>query len=100
MSGGRKLTNAYLKEKMTDTMHHLGTAADADLLRGMGCYATASNTLNIPPGFSNGVLEVIPRNSVEVFQRVTAWQGLKVAVRTGGSTTWNPWRIYEPTGTA
>lgn len=96
----KQLTQELLIEKLPDVMMWKGACTDADTVRTIGMYSTYSTTQNIPPGFGNGVLEVMKRNPKEFFQRVTAWNALKVAERTGSDSGWLSWKIYEPTGTA
>lgn len=100
MSDTMTLTNNILKEIMTDTMLRRGGAADVNTLTSYGIWSLGSTTLNLPPGFTNGIIEVIPRTSTEIFQRITAWQGIKQAIRTGTASDWGVWRIYEPSSQA
>ena len=96
MAGTIELADSLIKASAPNVMMHRGDAIDADTIRTPGTYVTQSNTLNVPAGFNNGVMEVMVRPPSEVFQRVTAWTGDKMAVRTGGASSWSAWKIYRP----
>lgn len=96
---GTPLTEAKLAKLMPNAMVYRGLCADVDSCRTMGIYDTNSTTKGLPSvtNATDAILEVFIRQGYEVFQRITVWNGLFIAVRTGNQTSWNAWRTISLT---
>lgn len=96
---GKRLTATVLKEVLTDGIVHRGLCVDVDTCRTMGVYDTNSKTQGLPhiTNATDAILEVFIRQGYEYFQRITVWNGLLMAVRTGNKTSWREWRVISLT---
>ena len=98
MSKTKDLTNALLKEKMTDAMVDRGYIVNIDNCKSPGIYLLNSTTISATPGpYSNwnyGILEVFVRGT-DVIQRITHRYGYAMAVRTWTDGSWRPWYILN-----
>lgn len=95
----KPLKATFLKGILTDALVHRGLCADVNTCRTMGVYDIYSATQGLPnvTNATDAILEVFIRQGYEYFQRITVWNGLFIAVRTGNKTSWNAWRVISLT---
>ncbi len=96
---GKQLTATLLKEMLGDALVHRGVCTDVNTCRTMGVYDIYSATQGLPhiTNATDAILEVFIRQGYEYFQRITVWNGLFIAVRTGNKTSWNEWKVISLT---
>lgn len=94
MSKTKAVTNAMLKDILTDTMVDRGFASNIDGVLTQGVYklnGSEQGTFPTDPNAKYSILEVFVRGSV-VYQRLTSKIGA-MAVRVKGDS-WSKWRIF------
>ncbi|MDE6697632.1 MAG: hypothetical protein K2K25_12200 [Muribaculaceae bacterium] len=86
MSKTIKLTNAILKERMTDAMVNRGNCVDFDTCFHSGIYGVTPATANIPPGVAQwGVLKVEVSSTYIIHSYTTRSQPITILQRTIGT---------------
>ena len=96
MTKTKALTNALLKDVMTDAMVIRGVCADLDTCKANGIYSLTADTKNRPiPGI--GIAEVICRGNA-VFQRVIPLEVAYICMRSTiqSGSAWMAWRTFNP----
>lgn len=95
MSTTKGLTNALLKEKMTDAMVYRGYCSVLENATMPGYYSldvnTTSSTQGLPSGWNISIVEVLKRES-DLIQRLTRIDGDWMAIRVFRQGEWKPFK--------
>ena len=103
MAGSKKITNAFLKGKMTDAMVDRGYCSNLDSCTSLGVFwTTVETTGTFPPNIAGmaryAIVENLNRGGFQIFQRLTSEDGRQaVRTRSLSSGTWSPWKepVYQ-----